>query len=62
MCTKCWSENLMGGDYDLGIHGKISIRTDVREIGWESVDWMHLGQDRDHWWTLVYIVMNFQVP
>jgi hypothetical protein len=52
----------MGGDYDLGIHGKISIRTDVREIGWESVDWMHLGQDRDHWWTLVYIVMNFQVP
>jgi hypothetical protein len=24
---------------------------DLREIGWESVAWMHLVQDRDHWWT-----------
>jgi hypothetical protein len=24
-----------------------NIRMDLREIGWEDVDWMHLAQDRD---------------
>jgi hypothetical protein len=24
-----------------------NIRMDLREIGWESVDWIHLAQDRD---------------
>jgi hypothetical protein len=23
-----------------------NIRMDVREIGWEGVDWVHLAQDR----------------
>jgi hypothetical protein len=26
-----------------------NIRMDLREIGWESVNWMHLAQDRDRW-------------
>jgi hypothetical protein len=25
------------------------IRVDLRDIGGEIVDWMHLGQDRDQW-------------
>jgi hypothetical protein len=37
-----------------------NIRMDLREIGWEIVDWMHLAQDRDHWLALVNTVMNFQ--
>jgi hypothetical protein len=24
-----------------------NIRMDLREIGWEDVDWIHLAQDRD---------------
>jgi hypothetical protein len=24
-----------------------NIRMDLREIGWEGVDWMHLVQDKD---------------
>jgi hypothetical protein len=32
------------------------ITTDLREIGWEDVDWTHLGQDRDQWQTLVNMV------
>jgi len=24
-----------------------NIRMDLREVGWEDVDWMHLAQDRD---------------
>jgi hypothetical protein len=26
-----------------------NIRIDVREIGWEGVDWTHLAQDRNQW-------------
>jgi hypothetical protein len=22
---------------------------DLREIGWENVDWMHMAEDRDQW-------------
>jgi hypothetical protein len=25
---------------------KDNIRMDIREIGWEGVDWMHMAQDR----------------
>jgi hypothetical protein len=38
------------------------IRMDVREIGWERVDWIHLAQDRDQWRALVNTVMNFLFP
>jgi hypothetical protein len=36
-------------------------RMDLREIGWEDVDWIHLAQDRDQWWAFVNTVMNFRV-
>jgi hypothetical protein len=26
------------------------------------VDWIHLAQDRNQWWTLVNMVMNLWVP
>jgi len=39
-----------------------NIRMDFREIEWESVDWIHLAQDRNIWWTLVNTVMNLQDP
>jgi hypothetical protein len=34
----------------------------LRDEGWEGVDWMHLAQDRDQWWALVNMVMNLHVP
>jgi hypothetical protein len=34
----------------------------LREIGWDGVDWIHLTQNRDHWWAVVNMVMNLQVP
>jgi hypothetical protein len=37
-------------------------RMDLREIGWEGVNWIDLAQDRDQWWTLVNTVMNLWVP
>jgi hypothetical protein len=27
-----------------------NIIMDLRKIGWEGVDWLHLAQDRDRWW------------
>jgi hypothetical protein len=35
-----------------------NFRKDLREIGWEGVDWMDLAQDRDQWWALVNTIMN----
>jgi hypothetical protein len=32
------------------------IRMDLREIGWGSVDWIQLAQDRGRWWVLVNTV------
>jgi hypothetical protein len=35
---------------------------DLREIGFEDVDWIHLAHDRDSWRALVNMVMNLRVP
>jgi hypothetical protein len=39
-----------------------NITTDLREIGWDGVDWIDLAQDRDQWRALVNTVMNLRVP
>jgi hypothetical protein len=33
----------------------------IRETGWEGVDWIHLALDKDQWGTLVNMVMNLWV-
>jgi hypothetical protein len=38
------------------------IKTDLREIGWGGMDWIHLAQNRDQWRALVNMKMNLQVP
>jgi hypothetical protein len=37
------------------------IRIDLREIGWWSLDWIQLAQDRDRWRALVNSVMKLLV-
>jgi hypothetical protein len=37
------------------------IRMDLREIGWGSVDWIQLAQDRNRWRAFVNTVMNNRV-
>jgi hypothetical protein len=39
-----------------------NIKMDLREIGWDVVDWIELAQDRDQWRALVNMVMNLRVP
>jgi hypothetical protein len=38
------------------------IKMDLREIGWDGMDWIYLAQDRDQWRALVNTVMNLRVP
>jgi hypothetical protein len=39
-----------------------NIKMDIRDIGWGSMDWIDLTQDRGKWRALVYMVMNLRVP
>jgi hypothetical protein len=38
-----------------------SIKMDLRETGWDGMDWIDLAQDRDQWMALVNTVMNLRV-
>jgi hypothetical protein len=35
----------------LQVDGEIILKTDVKETGWECMDWINL--DQDHWLALV---------
>jgi len=39
-----------------------NIKIDLKEIGREGVEWIHRAKDRDHWWSLVNVVMNLWIP
>ena len=40
---------------------KYNIKMDLKETGWEGIEGIDLAQDRDRWWAVVNMVMNFQV-
>jgi hypothetical protein len=39
-----------------------NIKMDLRDVGWDGMDWINLVQDRDKWRALVNAVMNLRVP
>jgi hypothetical protein len=39
-----------------------NIRINLKEIGWEGVDWIHPCQNRDWWQASLNTVMNVQIP
>jgi hypothetical protein len=71
-CSMYWGRRgvhkvLMGkpeGKRSLGRprHRWEDIKVDHQEVGWGSMDWIVLAQDRDRWWELVNVAMNLQVP
>jgi hypothetical protein len=65
MHIKFWLENRKGRNHseDLAIdREEDDTGMDLREIGWEGVEWMHLYLDRDQWWDLLNLTLNLQVP
>jgi hypothetical protein len=39
-----------------------NIKMDLREVGWDGMDWIDLAQDRGRWRAYVNAVMNLRVP
>jgi hypothetical protein len=39
-----------------------NVKIYVREIEWDSIDWIDLAQDRDQCRALVNTMMNLRVP
>jgi hypothetical protein len=39
-----------------------NIEMDLREMGWDNMNWIDLAQDRDQWRALVNPVMKLRVP
>jgi hypothetical protein len=39
-----------------------NVKMDLREIGWDGVDWIELAQEMDQCRGLVNTVMNLRVP
>jgi hypothetical protein len=39
-----------------------NIKMDLREIGWDGVNWMYMAQDRDQWRAHVNTILNLRVP
>jgi hypothetical protein len=39
-----------------------NIKIDLREIGWDGMDWIDLAQDTDQWRAFVNTVMKLMVP
>jgi hypothetical protein len=40
----------------------VGAKMNLREIGWDGMDWTDLAQDRDQRRALVNTVMNLRVP
>jgi hypothetical protein len=35
-----------------------NIKRDLKEVGWEGMDWINLTQDRDRWQALVNMAIK----
>jgi hypothetical protein len=42
--------------------GVDNTKMDLRDIGWDGMDWIDLAQDRDQWRALANTVMNLWLP
>jgi len=38
-----------------------NIKMDLREVGWEGMDWIYLAQNRDRWRAFMNAVMNLRL-
>jgi hypothetical protein len=59
VCTGSWWGNLRERDHleNPGVYGM-----DLQEVGFGSMDWIELAQDRNRWMELLNAVINLRVP
>jgi hypothetical protein len=39
-----------------------NFKIDLREIGWDGMDWIDMAQNRDQWMAFLNTAMNLRVP
>jgi hypothetical protein len=62
-CAKFWLESLSEGDQrEVADIDEDNIKVDLREIQWESVDWISLAQDADQHRVPVSTVVGHWAP
>jgi hypothetical protein len=50
-------ENLKGREHSVDTRvDDEKITSNLREIQWEGMDWIHLAKDGDLWWALLNII------
>ena len=49
----------MGNEYRIW---QDNIKMGLKEIEWDTVDWINLTKDKDEWYAVVNTVLNLQVP
>jgi len=63
MYTGVWWENLRERPLGKPRHRwEDNIKMDLQEVRCGGMDWIELAQDRDRWWAIVNMMMNFQIP
>jgi hypothetical protein len=62
--TGYWWESKKERDHweDQDVGGSTIFKMDLREIGWDGVDWIDMAQDMDQWRALMNTVLNFRIP
>jgi hypothetical protein len=64
MHTKFWWEAVKEKDPIGGSKHRWedNIKIDLKEIGWQDVDWIYLVQNRDLHRSFVDMIMNLRIP
>jgi hypothetical protein len=59
-----WWEIQKGRDHweDQDVGWFDNIKMDLKEIGWDGMDWIDLPQNWDQWRALLNTAMNLRVP
>ena len=47
---------------DPGLDGRLILKKDLKQRGWEGINWIDQDQGRDTWTAVVNMAMNRQVP
>jgi hypothetical protein len=46
---------------DLGVDARVTLKY-ILKMGWESIDWIKLAEDKEQWPVLGTTVMNLWAP
>jgi hypothetical protein len=46
---------------DLNVEWRMMLKMDLKKTGCDTVDCIHVPQDRGQWWASVNMVINLQV-